>query len=192
LPRVRVRASCPLKAESCASALPAFLKDSATPPVLLVEWEGRNNRFAGRVPKLAGALKQRFPMGEFDSPRFRRTFTLIELLVVVHAIQRRPRHRPRIYRPYRLPPYPGSQRSPAGPERLSEPAPGRVQFPVLRWVGALREGDREPTDIRRPGDLRGGRSSRGRPILRRTGETCRIGVAVVLMIQPYRQASGHQ
>ena len=53
---------------------------------------------------------------------------------------------------------PGPQRSPAGTERLSELASGRVQFPVLRRVGPLREGDRQSADLRRAGDPRGRRS----------------------------------
>ena len=85
---------------------------------------------------------------------------------VFHAIQCRPCDIDPGYTGGKLfPANPGPQRSPAGPERLSEPAPGRVQFPVLRRVGPLREGDREPTDLRRPGDPRGRRSGRGRPVL---------------------------
>ena len=57
-----------------------------------------------------------------------------------------------------------------GPSGYRSLHPGRVQFPVLRWVGPLREGDREPSDLLRPVYPRGRRSGRGRPILRRTGK----------------------
>ena len=87
-----------------------------------------------------------------------------------------------------IPPDPRTQvpndRQP-GPQRLSQPASRRVQFPVLRQLGPLREKDHKPADVCRPGDAGGGEVIRGRSVL--GDRTWRVLATVVFSIASRRR-----